>query len=635
MVKFLISLFYIFYFFSPLNALTFKSDGSVIDSSGNLIKDSSKTNTSDIQVFNSSSISNFNQLLTSDSYRLQKPQDLISIYDPGMNSYEARIILDLNNDKIIDYFVATKIDFNKSDISTAIEGDFKILLGTESGSFRDRSSLIIDSVGCFHARQAFTSDFNQDGLPDIFVACTGPDIPPFPGEHSKVLLSQSDGTYKIVVATEQKGFYHGGSAADFNGDGFVDVVLANGRKLKFLYGNGDGTFFSDQSFDSKLKLQNINGPYYAVATIDINGDGRFDLILGGHEFSGAKTKYFLNNKDIGFEASETKIISTSDNRGGIALDFIAVDSKEGRELWVLRTSGGGDFFHEGNCLQRLNIETNKKDIPICRESKEWFPWLTTWTENNKTFIGPDDTKFNFVIDVNNPGLFELNQNLIDFEVKKTEVEMNNGGQTQDKQIAYKNVFKDAQGDLSSYFDLITLSSFYHGVWDKDEPNFNLGLDVYIYIGKNKPFSSMKNIQSNQCVLNAWSKKRDVKERNDKYRIRIEQFDGAKRVDFINYMQCIYSKLSKIDQENFEKFFENLTAVVRSSSDGNRILKLNDNYTLSDYWLKISKTTESRINLINGALKNNLFEDSKFEACIKILVSEDFFNPDYDDCKAYL
>ena len=52
------------------------------------------------------------------------------------------------------------------------------------------------------------------------------------------------------------------------------------------------------------------------------------------------------------------------------------------------------------------------------------------------------------------------------------------------------------------------------------------------------------------------------------------------------MQCIYSKLSKIDQENFEKFFENLTAVVRSSSDGNRILKLNDNYKGADLWYQL-------------------------------------------------
>src|SRR4051794_35155921 len=63
------------------------------------------------------------------------------------------------------------------------------------------------------------------------------------------------------------------SAADFNGDGKLDLVSAdqNSNAVSVLLGNGHGTFQARTSFATGM------GPYSAGAA-DFNGDGKLDLV---------------------------------------------------------------------------------------------------------------------------------------------------------------------------------------------------------------------------------------------------------------------------------------------------------------------------------------------------------------------
>jgi hypothetical protein len=58
-----------------------------------------------------------------------------------------------------------------------------------------------------------------------------------------------------------------------NGDGRVDLVVANSRtnKISVLLGNGDGTFQKASNFSAEHK------PNF-VAMADINGDGKLDVV---------------------------------------------------------------------------------------------------------------------------------------------------------------------------------------------------------------------------------------------------------------------------------------------------------------------------------------------------------------------
>ena len=62
------------------------------------------------------------------------------------------------------------------------------------------------------------------------------------------------------------------ASADFNGDGFPDLVVRNDPGTLVLLGKGDGSFSAGTSFDFIAN--------YAAAG-DLNGDHRKDLVLAG------------------------------------------------------------------------------------------------------------------------------------------------------------------------------------------------------------------------------------------------------------------------------------------------------------------------------------------------------------------
>ena len=64
------------------------------------------------------------------------------------------------------------------------------------------------------------------------------------------------------------------AAADLNGDGKVDLVVANyqGGDVSVLLGNGDGTFQTAVNYAAGTTPQ-------SVAVGDFNGDGKVDLVV--------------------------------------------------------------------------------------------------------------------------------------------------------------------------------------------------------------------------------------------------------------------------------------------------------------------------------------------------------------------
>jgi len=153
---------------------------------------------------------------------------------------------------------------------------------------------------------AIVEDFNNDGYLDVF--CSGY------GLYDNVRLVLSDGKGGFSDAT-QSGMLQGirgglnAKQADYDNDGFVDILLLRGAWLdeggewpnSLLHNNGDGTF-SDVTMAARMVAYR---PTETATWGDINGDGLLDVFIANenNEKYQFPCELFINNGDGTFTES--------------------------------------------------------------------------------------------------------------------------------------------------------------------------------------------------------------------------------------------------------------------------------------------------------------------------------------------
>lgn len=212
---------------------------------------------------------------------------------------------------------------------------------------------------CIHARKIVSADFNNDNVIDFAFMCQGYDAMPFPGEKMKILLSKSSNEYDFQVLHDDVDFYHGGASEDFNGDGFPDLLVGTMNSPKLYINLGDGKFKYDRTL-SQIKRA------FSIELIDVNSDGKFDVISGAHEWETPTTIYFNNGKNEFANFGGLTIPPVSG--AGNVLDFIL--SKNDNCLYVMRTGGekgNRAIWYRGVFIQKIC----GKNSEVIYENKDW------------------------------------------------------------------------------------------------------------------------------------------------------------------------------------------------------------------------------------------------------------------------
>src|SRR5271165_891718 len=221
----------------------------------------------------------------------------------------------------------TVADFNsdgKPDVAAAnaASGGVSLFIGNGDGTFQ--SARTIRLTGSSVPLSTVTGDFNRDGNPDLIVAFNQSD-PTQPGGIA-VLLGKGDGTFQspsnitLPGPIIQQAVGSAASAAlavgDFNGDGKLDIVTAiqgvGSNQVAVLLGNGDG------SFQTPILTSTSTGPPM-IAVTDLNGDGKLDLLLA--DCCGlSEASNLLGNGDGTFQP-EQQFPSGPNPRGIAVADF--------------------------------------------------------------------------------------------------------------------------------------------------------------------------------------------------------------------------------------------------------------------------------------------------------------------------
>ena len=252
------------------------------------------------------------------------------------------------------------------------------------GTFEDVTKKAqIDKTNGHYGLSVSTLDFDDDGWPDIYVACDS--------TQSILYHNNHDGTFSDVAVLagtafnedglEQAGM--GSTIGDYNGDGRLDIFKTNfSDDTSTLYGNrGDGTF-DDHTAAAGLGL---NTKYLGWGTmfLDFDNDGWPDLLLvNGHVYPE------VDSQRLGSDYQEPRILYHNLGNG----KFRDISASAGPGITEPKSSRGmavGDLWNDG----RMSAVVSNMNAPPgllvnqVRYQNHWVAVETKGTKSNRDGLG--------------------------------------------------------------------------------------------------------------------------------------------------------------------------------------------------------------------------------------------------------
>src|SRR5579885_2328114 len=238
----------------------------------------------------------------------------------------------------------------------------------------------IDRTHGHYGFSVSTLDFDDDGWPDIYVACDS--------TASVLYHNNHDGTFTDVAVTagaafnddgrEQAGM--GSTVADYDGDGRLDIFKTNfSDDTATLYRNVDGKSFDDVTFPAGLGLHT---QYLGWGTmfIDVDNDGWPDLLLvNGHVYPE------VDSQHLGSTFREPRILYHNNGNG----TFTDISASAGPAIADLASSRGlaiGDLWNDGRMSAVISNMNARPSLLVndARNGNHWIAFKTMGTSWSRT-----------------------------------------------------------------------------------------------------------------------------------------------------------------------------------------------------------------------------------------------------------
>jgi hypothetical protein len=303
----------------------------------------------------------------------------------------------------LDLFVANYIDFDLKTVPVpeggtckykglavacgppGLQGAKNILFRNNGdGTFTDVSKEAgIEKTPGTYGLGVLVADFDNDGWPDIYVANDS--------TSSALYKNNRDGTFTDIgieagVAYSADGKAQAGmgvSAADYDGDGRLDIVKTNfAGDTSSLYRNLGNHMFEDQTFQAGLG-KNTRFLGWGAAFADFDNDGLPDILLAnGHVYPE------VGNTDTEAGYRQRKVLYRNAGRG--RFEDVSLSSGPGiSEMVPARGLAVGDFDNDGDLDVVVNCVNDVPQLLRCdnRTGNKWLRVKLKGTVSNRSAIG--------------------------------------------------------------------------------------------------------------------------------------------------------------------------------------------------------------------------------------------------------
>lgn len=305
---------------------------------------------------------------------------------------------DYDRDGDLDLFVANYVDFDINNLPEFGQGQTcqykaipvqcgprglkgagdSLFRNNGNGTFTDvtKQAGVSDPDG-FYGLGVMTSDFDDDGLIDIFVANDST-----PNFHYR---NNGDGTFKEIgftagTAVNENGSEQGSmgvTAGDYDHDGRMDLFITNfADEYNTLYHNDGPNSFTDLSYAAKVAAVSLPHVGWGTKFFDYDNDGWVDIfVANGHVYPQLPSYrqprlLHRNNRDGTFTevAAEFGNVLT-ENRASRGVAFGDIDNDGDIDLLVTDLDGSPQLLRNDNgnannsiVIKTVGVKSNRSGI---------------------------------------------------------------------------------------------------------------------------------------------------------------------------------------------------------------------------------------------------------------------------------